>query len=102
MNTGSNAQAGYAASCPLTGPARLVYDPLGRSDVNFYLDTTNNKNILRQIQLNPPQFPGPNQAWGNQPACRRSAFASLGRRDIDLPGFEQDGVAEGSGGAANG
>jgi hypothetical protein len=70
VNTGSNAQAGYAASCPLTGPARLVYDPLGRSDVNFYLDTTNNKNILRQIQLNPPQFPGPNQAWGkfNLPA----------------------------------
>jgi hypothetical protein len=57
---GGNAQTGYAASpCGLQGAAKLVYDPLGRPDVNFYLDTTNNLNMLRQVQLNPPKITDP-------------------------------------------
>jgi TolB-like protein len=46
LNTGPNAQTGYAASCALTGAAQLVYDPLGRPDVNFYLDTTDQEVLL--------------------------------------------------------
>jgi hypothetical protein len=62
-----NAQNGYAAiPCSLQGAARLIYDPLGRTDVNFYLDTTNNLNLLRQVQLDPLKIidPGAHQAWG--------------------------------------
>jgi hypothetical protein len=62
-----NAQTNYAViPCTLGGPARLVYDPLGRAGVNYYLDTTNNVNVLRQVQLDPPQFSDPRaqQAWG--------------------------------------
>jgi hypothetical protein len=65
---GGNAQTGYAASpCGLQGAAKLVYDPLGRPDVNFYLDTTNNLNMLRQVHLNPPKITDPRaaqQSWG--------------------------------------
>jgi hypothetical protein len=62
-----NAQAGYAAvPCALGGSTRLVYDPLGRSGANYYVDTTNFVNVLRQVQLDPPQFSDPRakQAWG--------------------------------------
>ncbi|HEY3457850.1 MAG TPA: hypothetical protein VGK64_24935 [Bryobacteraceae bacterium] len=62
-----NAQTNYAAlPCALGGLARLVYDPIGRVDVNYYLDTTNNVNVLRQVQLDPPKFSDPrdHQAWG--------------------------------------
>jgi hypothetical protein len=50
----------------MLGAAKLVYDPLGRSALNFYLDTTNNLNLLRQVTLNPTVFASPkgNQAWG--------------------------------------
>jgi hypothetical protein len=63
-----NAQNGYAAiPCSLQGAARLIYDPLGRTDVNFYLDTTNNVNLLRQVQLDPVKIIDrrAHQAWGS-------------------------------------
>ena len=62
-----NAQSGYAAiPCALDGPATLVYDPLGRTSMNYYLDTSGQSNVLRQVQLNPPKFSDPrdHQAWG--------------------------------------
>ena len=62
-----NAQSGYAAMpCALDGPATLVYDPLGRTSMNYYLDTSSPLNVLRQVQLNPPKFSDPrdHQAWG--------------------------------------
>lgn len=64
---GGNAQADYAATpCALDGPAQLVYDPLGRASLNYYLDTSSQLNVLRQVQLNPPKFSDPrdHQAWG--------------------------------------
>jgi len=67
VNSGSNAQQQYATvPCAMLGAAKLVYDPLGRSTLNFYLDTTNNVNLLRQVTLNPTVFTSPkgNQAWG--------------------------------------
>lgn len=67
LNGGGNVQPAYAtAPCSLDGPARLVYDPLGRPGVNYYLDTTDNVNVLRQVQLDPPQFADrrARQAWG--------------------------------------
>lgn len=66
-NSGANAQAGYASvPCSIAGSATLVYDPLGRPDLNFYVDTTNNLNILRKITFMPTVFSDPrgNQAWG--------------------------------------
>ena len=66
-NAGTSIQQEYATvPCPMTGGAKLVYDPLGRADLNFYLDTTSNKNLLRQVTLNPIQFASPqgNTAWG--------------------------------------
>ena len=66
-NSGANAQAGYAAvPCSISGSATLVYDPLGRPDLNFYMDTTNNINVLRKITFQPTVFSDPrgNQAWG--------------------------------------
>ncbi len=67
VNTGSDAQGGYASlPCAMIGSTKFVYDPLGRSTLNFYLDTTNNVNLLRQVTLNPTVFSDPrgNQAWG--------------------------------------
>ena len=66
-NAGSSVQQEYATvPCPMTGAAKLVYDPLGRADLNFYLDTTGNNNLLRQVTLNPTQFASPkgDVAWG--------------------------------------
>jgi hypothetical protein len=63
----NNAQSGYATiPCGLISAARLVYDPLGRPNSNYYVDTTAGTNILRQIQLNPPSISDPRskQAWG--------------------------------------
>ncbi|HEY6991770.1 MAG TPA: hypothetical protein VH369_25485 [Bryobacteraceae bacterium] len=62
-----NAQSGYAAMpCALDGPATLMYDPLGRASMNYYLDTSSQLNVLRQVQLNPPKFSDPrdHRAWG--------------------------------------
>ncbi len=44
----------------------MVCDPLGRPDLNFYLDTTDNINLLRRVTLGPAVFSDPkgNQAWG--------------------------------------
>jgi hypothetical protein len=67
VNSGPNAQQQYATvPCAMLGAVKLVYDPLGRSELNFYLDTTNNLNLLRQVTLNPTVFTSPkgNQAWG--------------------------------------
>jgi hypothetical protein len=62
-----NAQSDYAAiPCALDGPAKLVYDPLGRASINYYLDSSSQLNVLRQVQLHPPIFSDPrdHQAWG--------------------------------------
>jgi len=67
VNSGSNAQQNYAmVPCVMKGAAKLVYDPLGRPNLNFYLDTTDNINLLRQVTLNPTVFSSPkgDQAWG--------------------------------------
>jgi hypothetical protein len=68
-----NAQAGYVTSpCSLLGNTSLVYDPRGRSGSNYYLDTSQGLNVLRQVELNPPNITDPrlHQAWGtfNLPA----------------------------------
>jgi hypothetical protein len=66
-DSSGNAQAGYAFTpCALQPGTKLVYDPLGRPDANYYLDVTNGSNLIRQIQLNPPAFADPraNNAWG--------------------------------------
>ncbi len=66
-DTGGNAQTGYATTpCALDPGTSLVYDPLGRPGANYYLDSMNNKNLVRQVQLAPPAFadPGSNRAWG--------------------------------------
>ena len=65
--SGNNAQTGYATTpCALDPGIRLVYDPLGRAGANYYLDSTGNKNLVRQVQLMPPAFADPrsNSAWG--------------------------------------
>ena len=69
MSNGSsgNAQSGYTTTpCALTGETKIVYDPLGRAAFNYYLDTTANQNLIRQITLSPPSIPDPRsaQAWG--------------------------------------
>jgi hypothetical protein len=67
VDNGSNAQGMYAMGpCSLIGATKLVYDPLGRAGMNFYVDTTNQDNLLRRVELNPPVFSSPlsNQAWG--------------------------------------
>jgi hypothetical protein len=66
-DSGGNAQTGYAITpCALDPGTSLVYDPLGRPGANYYLDSTNNKNVIRQVQLVPPAFADPhsNSAWG--------------------------------------
>jgi hypothetical protein len=65
--SGGNAQTGYATTpCALAPGTKLIYDPLGRPGANYYLDSTNSKNLIRQVQLAPPAFPDPrsNNAWG--------------------------------------
>ncbi len=65
--SGGNAQNGYAFTpCAIEPGTKLVYDPLGRPGLNYYLDTTNNQNLVRQVQLMPPSFANPheNNAWG--------------------------------------
>jgi hypothetical protein len=67
VNSGPNAQQAYVAvPCAMKGAAKLVYDPLGRANSNFYLDTSGNNNLLRQVTLNPTVFSSPlgQQAWG--------------------------------------
>ena len=50
-----NAQTGYALTpCSLGGAARLIYDPLGRPDSNFYVDTTQDVNVVRQVKFRRP------------------------------------------------
>lgn len=63
----NNAQSGYAViPCGLISAARLIYDPLGRPNANYYVDTTAGINILRRITLDPLSISDPrsNQAWG--------------------------------------
>lgn len=68
VNSGANAQQDYA-SLPhsLIGTGKLIYDPSGKSKNNYYIDTTNSANIVRQVTLGPTVFPDPcasQQAWG--------------------------------------
>ena len=68
VNSGSNAQQDYA-SLPhaLVGTGKLIYDPSGKAKNNYYIDTTNSANIVRQVTLGPTVFPDPcasQQAWG--------------------------------------
>jgi hypothetical protein len=63
----NNAQVGYASvPCSLQAQTKLVYDPLGRPGMNYYLDSTAGLNVLRQIQLDPPAISDPRagSAWG--------------------------------------
>jgi hypothetical protein len=66
--SGNDAQSGYTTTpCALEPGTRLVYDSLGRAGANYYLDSTNNQNLVRQVQLvSPPAFADPrsNSAWG--------------------------------------
>ena len=65
--SGSDVQSAYAAlPCALSGAAQLVYDPLSRSDVNFYLDASGPQGLLRSVYLDPPNFTDPHSqvAWG--------------------------------------
>jgi hypothetical protein len=67
VNDGANAQTGYATiPCGLQNASHAVYDPLGRAGFNYYVDTTNGLNVLRQIQLTPPSIADPRAdiAWG--------------------------------------
>ena len=52
--------------CALKGAAYLAYDPLGRADANFYVDTSDGTNLLRNVSLTSSTLPGPksNAAWG--------------------------------------
>ncbi len=64
-----NPQSEYLFSgCGFSGTARIVYDLLGKKDLNFYLDPTDNNNFVRQIRLSgaTADFDGPdsNKAWG--------------------------------------
>ncbi len=64
-----NPQSEYLFSgCGFSGVVRIVYDLLGQKDWNFYLDPTNNNNLIRQIRLSggTADFDGPdsNLAWG--------------------------------------
>jgi hypothetical protein len=71
-----NAQSGYAFTpCALQPGPKLVYDPLGRPGSNYYLDATNGKNLIRQIQLNPPAFADP---------CSNNAFGMFNLSSDDL------------------
>jgi hypothetical protein len=48
--SGGNAQTGYAITpCALAPGTKLIYDPLGRPGANYYLDSTNSKNLIRRI-----------------------------------------------------
>ncbi len=69
LSVTSDPQSGYLyAGCGFRGATRIVYDLLGKSDFNFYLDPTDQKNLIRQIRLtgDNPEFDGPdsNKAWG--------------------------------------
>jgi hypothetical protein len=64
-----NPQSGYLfPGCGFSGTSRIAYDLLGKMDYNFYLDPTDNKNLIRQVRLSvgSADFDGPssNKAWG--------------------------------------
>ena len=56
------------SGCGFSGTTRIVYDLLGKPEWNFYLDTTNGGNFVRQLRLTDGSaaFDGPtsNKAWG--------------------------------------
>jgi hypothetical protein len=55
VNTGANAEQGYAAvPCGLLNKPRLAYSLLTHDLANYYLDTTHN--VVRQVKLDPPAF----------------------------------------------
>lgn len=56
--------------CGFSAPARIAYDLMGSKKNNYYLDTTNGKNLVRQIQLElygKPSIdkPDSNRCWGS-------------------------------------
>ncbi len=60
-------QSGYAKlPCAIDSGSHLIYSPTGDPHANFYLDSSNGHNLLRQVNLSPPGFSNPksNQAWG--------------------------------------
>jgi len=64
-----NPESGYVFSgCGFSGVTRIVYDLMDKPDWNFYLDTTNGGNYIRQLHLDttPATFDSPmsNKAWG--------------------------------------
>jgi hypothetical protein len=69
LSIAQDPQSGYLFSgCGFEGTVRIVYDLLGNEDFNFYIDTTDGNNLIRQIRLSggTPSFDGPqsNKAWG--------------------------------------
>lgn len=74
LSTTQTPESGRLTSgCGFPGTTRVVYDPLGSLDRNFYLDPTfnaavNASNFIRQVRLTSPLSydpPGSNQAWGS-------------------------------------
>lgn len=60
-------QSNYAKlPCAIDTGSHLIYSPTGDRKANFYLDSSNGSNLLRQVDLSPPGFANPrsNQAWG--------------------------------------
>lgn len=58
-----------SSDCGLPAPVRMVYDLMGSHKNNYYLDTTQGRNIIRQIRLQldgKPDWdrPDSNIAWG--------------------------------------
>ncbi len=64
---GGNAQGGYATlPCALEPGSKVIYDPIGQQNANYFLDSNNGSFLVRQIGLNPPTFSDPREhvAWG--------------------------------------
>jgi len=70
MNTAQDPESGHETSgCGFSNLVRIVYDLMDAQDNNFYIDTTEGNNLVRQIRLNlyeKPDFDGPhsNICWG--------------------------------------
>lgn len=70
MSTAQNPEDSHKTSgCGFSDMVRLVYDLMGSKNNNFYLDSTGERHLVRQIRLNlyqKPDFDGPdsNKSWG--------------------------------------
>ena len=70
MGTAQSPQASHLTSgCGFSNLVRVAYDLMSSQNNNFYLDSTGEQHLLRQIRLNlyeKPDFDGPesNRCWG--------------------------------------